>query len=361
VSGWRAPLAGVLTPDQIDATVRSIATCQLPDGMIPWFAGGHADAWNHTEAAMALVVGGRVPEAEAAYRWLARHQLDDGSWFMYYTAGARGIAVEDYRRDTNVSAYVATGLWFHTLTTGDDALLSELWPMVERAMEFALSLQWEGGELCWSREPDGSLGRFALLTGSSSAYFSLRCAVAAAEHLGEERPEWELAAGRLAHAIAHRLDAFADKDSWAMDWYYPALCGAVRGAAARERLSARWDEFVMPGLGVRCVSESDWVTAAETAECALALDAVGMRHQATALMRWGQHLRELDGSYWTGCVYPQSVHFPAGEHTTYTAAAMVLAANALNGWGGASGLFRDQGLPAGLDLEEDLSETIVET
>ena len=41
-----------------------------------------------------------------------------------------------------------------------------------------------------------------------------------------------------------------------MDWYYPVLGGAVRGAEAEALLAERWDDFVVPGLGVRCVSTS---------------------------------------------------------------------------------------------------------
>ena len=33
---------------------RRIAEVQRPDGMIPWFEGGHCDPWNHVESAMAL-------------------------------------------------------------------------------------------------------------------------------------------------------------------------------------------------------------------------------------------------------------------------------------------------------------------
>jgi hypothetical protein len=324
--------------------------------MIPWFPGGHADPWNHVEAAMALALGGRLQEAESAYRWLARVQHADGSWCNYYLADG----VEDARRDTNVVAYVATGLWFHTLATGDDTLLRELWPVVERAVEFVLGLQWEGGELCWSLEPeDLSPGRFALLTGSSSVYFSLRCAVAAAEHLGCGRPDWELSAGRLAHAIAHRPEAFADKHRWAMDWYYPVLSGALEKGAGSARIRERWTEFVMDGLGVRCVSDRPWVTAAETAECVMALDASGMVEDAWTLFEWLQHLRCDDGSYWTGCVYPQAVSFPDGERSTYTSAAVVLAANALAGDGPSAGLFRGEGLPSRMDLAEDLDEVAI--
>jgi hypothetical protein len=344
---------GVVTAEQLAATVEAIAADQLSSGMILWFPGGHSDPWNHVEAAMALDVGGRREEAEAAYRWLARAQRADGSWFNYYLANG----VEDRRLDTNVIAYVAVGLWHHTLLTGDSRLMAELWPTVERAMQFVLDLQQEGGEVVWCREPeDNAPGRYALLTGSSSIYLSLRCAVAAALHLGEERPDWELAAGRLAHAVAHRREAFADKDRWAMDWYYPVLCGALTGEAGRARLQERWGEFVMPGRGVRCVSDQPWVTAAETAECAMAHDAVGLRDEAVTLLAWAQGLRDRDGSYWTGCVYPDEVHFPGGERSSYTAAAIVLAANALTGDGPAAGLFRGESLPERLDLVADLPE-----
>jgi len=346
-------LPGIMTRADVANTVAAIARQQLPSGLILWFPGGHSDPWNHVEAAMALDVGGYRAEAEAAYRWLAVTQRDDGSWFNYYLADG----IEDPRRDTNVIAYVAVGLWHHTLVTGDASLMAELWPTVERAVEYVLDLQWEGGEVAWCREPeDDAPGQFALLTGSSSIYFSLRCAVAAAERLGQERPDWELAAGRLAHAVGHRPEAFADKDRWAMDWYYPVLSGALTGDAGRARLNERWSEFVMPGRGVRCVSDQPWVTAAETAECAMAHDAVGLRQEALTLLAWAQGLRHDDGSYWTGCVYPEALHFPAGERSSYTAAAIVLAANGLGGVGPASGLFRGESLPAHLDLVADVPE-----
>ena len=59
-----------------------------------------------------------------------------------------------------------------------------------------------------------------------------------------------------------------------MDWYYPVLGGTVIGDEARSHLAARRDEFVITSedgevLGVRCVSDKDWATAAETSECAV--------------------------------------------------------------------------------------------
>ena len=344
----------LLTPAEVAATCASIAELQLPNGMIPWFPEGHADPWNHVEAAMALALGGYHREAERAYEWLTATQHFDGSWCAYYLTDG----IEDAKRDTNVCAYVATGLWHHYLVTGDDCFLEHMWPVAERAIEFVLAHQLPGGELLWMREADGTPGEYALLTGSSSAAFSLRCAIAIAEHLGRERPEWELAVGRLAHSVAFGEDRFEPKTRWAMDWYYPVLCGAVSGAEARARITERWNQFVIPGLGVRCVSDSDWVTAAETSELVMTLDAMGLPDLARTVLGWTRHLRHDDGSYWTGCVHPQCVRFPGGERSTYTAAAVVLANHALTGTGPTAGLFRGEGLPTGLDLE--INEPVAE-
>jgi MMP endo-(1,4)-3-O-methyl-alpha-D-mannosidase len=350
---WPLPeVVGVLDSSDIVSTAESIAAVQCRSGMIPWFPGGHADPWNHVEAAMALTLGGLDRAAERAYQWLADAQHPDGSWCMYYLT----VGVEVPRRDTNVCAYVATGAWQHFVHTDDVGFLESMWPVVSSAIEFVLRRQQEGGEVIWAVEPDGTPGRYALLTGSSSVYLSLRCAIAIAERLGFERPDWELAAGRLAHAISHDPDAFEPKKRWAMDWYYPVLCGAVRGAGGLARIDERWSEFVMPGLGVRCVSDRSWVTAAETAECVMALDALGRYEEALELFEWAQQLRNDDGSYWTGWVHPEALHFPGGERTTYTAAAVVLAANALSGVGPTAGLFRGEGLPAGLDLSEPVGD-----
>jgi hypothetical protein len=60
----------------------------------------------------------------------------------------------------------------------------------------------------------------------------------------------------------------------------------------------------------------------------LALEAIGDRDRALRLLADMQHLRTDEGSYWTGYVWPDRVNWPA-EQTTYTAAAVVLAVDAL--------------------------------
>ena len=49
-----------LGDDSIAETSSRSAPSSSRDGMIPWFAGGHGDPWNHVEAAMALTVGGAL-------------------------------------------------------------------------------------------------------------------------------------------------------------------------------------------------------------------------------------------------------------------------------------------------------------
>ncbi|MGH9081572.1 MAG: prenyltransferase [Acidimicrobiales bacterium] len=347
---------GVISADQVLATARSIASVQRPDGMIEWFPGGHCDPWNHVEAAMALTVAGFDAEADLAYHWLVDTQLPDGSWFNYYLA----TGIEDARLDTNVCAYLATGAWHRYVSTGDLDALEKLWPTLERAIDFVLRWPRLDGSIRWSLDPSGFLEEYALLTGSSSIYHSLRCAIACAERLDHEQPDWEFAAGRLAHALSHEPSAFAPKEEFAMDWYYPVLAGALTGEAARRRIEESWSTFVMPGRGVRCVSTGEWVTAAETAECVLALDAVGLDEQAMQLFTWAQALRNGDGTYWTGMVYPEEVTYPPLERSSYTAGAIVLAADALSRTTPASGIFRGEGLPSHLDLTEPAPEAPVE-
>ena len=79
--------ARLLTPEQIAQTAASIASMQEADGAIPWTVGEHTDAWNHVEGAMALVVGGEIEAAGAAYDWCLRNQRVDGSWAMRIVGG----------------------------------------------------------------------------------------------------------------------------------------------------------------------------------------------------------------------------------------------------------------------------------
>ncbi len=338
-------LRGVLTGHDVLGTAASIARVQEPDGAVPWTRGGHTDVWNHVEAAMAMLVGGQVDAAERAYDWCLSTQRPDGSWPMRLVAGV----VEDASAETNMSAYLAVGVWHHWLVRRDEAFLRRCWPAVRRGLDFVVSMQLPFGGVAWVggdaiAGPPADHG--ALVAGSSSIFQALRAGLALSELMGASQPEWELAAGRLGHALRRHRDLFLDKSTYSMDWYYPVLGGAVRGAAARALVASRWNDFVVPGLGVLCVDTNPWVTGAETCELALALDALGDHARARALVRDMQHLRAADGSYWTGYVYPDDLNWPV-EQTSYTAAAVVLAVDALSHTTPGADIFRGGSLPAG--------------
>ncbi len=329
-----APAIGdIPTRAQVEQTAASIVAMQEPSGAIPWTPGEHTDVWNHLESAMALMVGGQREAAERAFAWARASQRPDGSWPMKIVGGE----VEDHSGESNMSAYVAVAVWHHWLVARDEAFVRHMWPTVRRALDFVVSLQLPFGGVAWSQEwHDGHPARVneeALLAGSSSIHHSLRAGVALADLVGEPQIGWELAGGRLGHALREHRDLFLDKSTFSMDWYYPVLGGAVRGEAAHALIAERWDTFVEPGLGIRCVSTNPWVTGAETCELVMALEAMGDRDRALRLLADMQHLRTADGSYWTGYVWPttpqeQGVNWPV-EQTTYTAAAVVLAVDAL--------------------------------
>ena len=340
-------IPGVLTPAQCRQTAESIATIQLASGEIPWSLAGHTDPWDHVECAMALTAAGLVDQARAAYEWSRTQQRSDGSWAIQYRRGV----VEDANSDSNFCAYIATGVWHHVLVTGDHEFAERMWPTVRDAIDFVLNLQAGTGEIYWAQGPTGVL-REALLTGCASIYHSIRCALALADLLGEQQPEWEVAVGRLGHAITDHPDAFTEKPKYSMDWYYPILTGAVRGATAHDRIAERWSDFVVDGLGIRCVDDRPWVTGAETCELVMALDTMGERDRALQQFEAMQHLREVDGSYWTGLVFSDGKRWPV-ERTTWTGAAMILAADSLSETTTGSGIFRDDALPRGLEGDYD--------
>ncbi|WP_419921877.1 hypothetical protein [Candidatus Poriferisodalis sp.] len=315
----------LLTDAEISATADFIESCQTDDGLIVWFEGGHADPWNHIESAMALAAAGRHAAAETAYEWLAANQHDVGSWHNYYTAHG----VEDRKVDTNCCAYVAVGVWHHWLSVADLGFVGTMWPVVERALDFVVGLRKPSGHIPWAVHADGTPWPYALLTGSSSVVHALRCASALAALLGHQRPEWDRTAQRICQLIRHRPDSFEPKDRWAMDWYYPVLCGALGGAQARAHLAAGAPKFLLGDHGVRCVADQPWVTAAETCECALAYVRTGDETTARRLFAATLALRTEHGAYYTGWVVPQAKTFPHNETSTYTAAAVLLAADAI--------------------------------
>lgn len=324
---------------QLQATAEYIARLQRPNGALPWFADGITDPWDHIEALMGLTIHGNWQGSICALEWLADQQRPDGAWFAAYND--HGV-VDDSRAETNFVAYVATGLWHFYLVSGQHEVLVRFWPMVERAIEFVLKQQANTGEIYWAVDKNTGPSQDALVTGCSSIYKSLECAILIADELGHQRPAWYLARHNLAAAIRHRPERFdrtwASKARYSMDWFYPVLSGVIQGETAQQRLLARWDTFVKAGFGCRCVADQPWVTVAESCELVMACQAAGLTEQAHQVFNDVAQHQLADGSWWTGYVFNEQVYWP-DEQPTWTAAAVLLAADALHHLTPASRLF----------------------
>ncbi len=263
---------------------------------------------------MALDAAGEHDRAEAAYTWLARHQLADGSWYAAYHDGDADRPT-DLARESNFCAYVAVGAWHHYLSTGDDAFIDRIWPTVRRAVEYVLTLQQPGGQIGWKREPDGTAVNDALLTGSSSVHQALRCALAIAEHREEPQPDWELATGALGHAIRRHPERFLDKSRYSMDWYYPVLSGALRGP--RALATDRGGLVPVRRARTRRALRRPQPVGHRRRDRRTRPRALGDRASPTGpcdILADMQHLRADDGLYWTGYVFADDAFWPDRAH-----------------------------------------------
>ena len=313
----------------LQATADYVARLQQDSGAIPWFENSIVDPWDHVEAAMGLAIGGYVSEARKAYRWLKDLQRDDGSWLAAYRDSKPADAT---RAETNFVAYIATGVWHQYLVTNDTEFLHELWPCVRKACDFVLQLQTEHGDIHWAVDTEKGIDKDALVTGCSSIYLSLGCAANCARQINKPYADLLRAQRTLGQALRNKPERFdrtwESKARYSMDWFYPVLTGAIRGRAATHRLAQRWDEFVEPNIGCRCVSDEPWVTIAETCELTMALCVNGQRLKARRLFEDIARFQHSDGSWWTGYVTRDDALWP-DERPTWTAGAVLLAADTI--------------------------------
>ena len=321
------------------SSVDYILAVQNNDGSIPWEIGKKLDPWDHIEAAMGLAIAGKKEETEKAYRWLRDNQLSDGSWYSEYIQSAPTTK----RRETNFSAYIATGLWHHYLIFQDEEFLNEMLPTLSKAIDFVISMQTENGDIYWAAEEGKEILDDSLITGSSSIYKSLECASAIFKNLGRSIDKIHLSMNQLKQSINNNPERYdrtwESKSRYSMDWYYPVLCGVYDQDRSIKQIESRWSDFIVEGKGCKCVKEEPWVTVAESSELVLALVKIGFLSEAEELLSSLHQWRDdKDDLYWTGYVYPDDKFWPI-EKPTWTAGAVLLAADAVYNFTPGSKLF----------------------
>ncbi len=324
----KSPLK-LISKRDLKETAKYIVKNQYDSGGIPWFNKGILDPWDHVEAAMGLGVGGFLKEAKQAYLWMAKMQETDGG---YWPAYDDTIPLDKSRKESHHAPYLATGVYHHYLLTSDREFLYKMWEHVEAAIEFALRLQSDEGEIYWALLPGEKIYRDSLITGCSSIYKSIECGILIAREIGIKKPHWVDALFKLKEALTqkkHRFDrTWPSKERFAMDWFYPVMCGIYKGQMGRKRINKKWHVFVEESLGCRCVSDEPWITVAESCELIISLLACGMKKKAVELFSWLGKNRDSDGAYWTGYQKELNIFWPK-EKPTWTAGVLLLAADAL--------------------------------
>ncbi len=162
-----------IKPVDVEKIAGFIVSMQKESGEIPWSAGGKTDPWDHIESAMGLSIAGFYPEAERAYQWLVATQLADGSWWSEIKDGE----ILNSTKETNFAAYIAVGVFHHYLITGNVEFLRYMWSSVSRGIQYAINMQAPDGEIYWARNSADVIDKMSLLTGCSSIYMSIKCAL----------------------------------------------------------------------------------------------------------------------------------------------------------------------------------------
>lgn len=316
----------------VDKICRYICHNQSNDGAIPWFKNYKLDPWDHCEAIMALNINKDYDHALRAFHWLKDKQNLDGSWYAKYLGDLNDGDSDRAKIETNFVAYPATALWHYYLCSQNKRVLVEFFPMINKAIDFVVSLQQAEGDIQWAVSEKEKLPTDALITACSSILRSFECAIFIAEALGCEKKSWLSSYRKLKDTLRNkpwRFDrTWESKERFSMDWFYPILSGALSLDEAKIKIAHHRSKFIVDEYGCKCVSDEPWVTIAESSELVISLVAASRDEEAkeilNKLLRW----QDADGGFWTGyqlndnCIWPK-------EKTTWTAAAVALAHDAV--------------------------------
>ena len=308
-------------------------------GAIAWEPNGKVDPWDHVESIMALNLLDFKEEALKGFDWLISSQEQDGSWYSEY----QGEKITNLNKETNFCAYISSGALHHFLNFKERSFLEKIWPTLKKSIEFVISGQTDEGDILWAKDDNEEWMDDSLLTGCASIFKSLNDFNKIAKTLGYEEFILKEEIKNLKDSIINKSERFdrtwESKARYSMDWYYPVLCGIHNKQDSKKIINERWDEFVVPGLGCKCVSEEPWVTVAESCELILALNKIDEKKTALEIFEnISRLIDQKDKLFWTGYVYKDDKFWPI-EKPSWTAAAVVLAANSLFEFNSTSNFF----------------------
>ena len=322
---------------------QSIKTNQLDSGAIPSNADLSHDPWDHIEAIMGLNFLNDKESSDLAFTWLKNNQNKDGSWYAKYS---NNNPIE-LNKPTHFGPYISVAaLHYYKIFSDKDKLL-ELWETIDSAIDFSLNLQGSNGTIPWSVDKNNQIEKDFLLTGASSILKSLECAIAISKILDlDVNKEWTKAYELLAYAIKNPkglFDKTIDRSRFSMDWYYPIISGVLSDSEKDKYIKKIYKDFYIEGIGVKCVVEEPWVTVAETSEFIVSLVISNEIEEAKKLLIEVMNISDLNDIPYMGWQYEENIFWPE-EKPSWTAAALILAADSIYDFSSGSDILKENQL-----------------
>ena len=322
---------------------QSIKTNQLDSGAIPSNADLSHDPWDHIEAIMGLNFLNDKESSDLAFKWLKNNQNKDGSWYAKYF---NNNPIE-LNKPTHFGPYISVAaLHYYKIFSDKDKLL-ELWETIDSAINFSLNLQDSNGTIPWSVDKNNQIENDFLLTGASSILKSLECAIAISKILDlDSNKKWTKAYELLAYAIKNPkglFDKTIDRSRFSMDWYYPIISGVLSDSEKDKYIKKIYKDFYIEGIGVKCVVEEPWVTVAETSEFIVSLVISNEIEEAKKLLIEVMNISDLNDIPYMGWQYEENIFWPE-EKPSWTAAALILAADSIYDFSSGSDILKENQL-----------------
>ena len=322
---------------------QSIKTNQLDSGAIPSNADLSHDPWDHIEAIMGLNFLNDKESSDLAFKWLKNNQNKDGSWYAKYF---NNDPIE-LNKPTHFGPYISVAaLHYYKIFSDKDKLL-ELWETIDSAIDFSLNLQDSNGTIPWSVDKNNQIENDFLLTGASSILKSLECAIAISKILDlDSNKKWTKAYELLAYAVKNPkglFDKTIDRSRFSMDWYYPIISGVLSDSEKDKYIKKIYKDFYIEGIGVKCVVEEPWVTVAETSEFIVSLVISNEIEEAKKLLIEVMNISDLNDIPYMGWQYEENIFWPE-EKPSWTAAALILAADSIYDFSSGSDILKENQL-----------------
>ena len=322
---------------------QSIKTNQLDSGAIPSNADLSHDPWDHIEAIMGLNFLNDKESSDLAFKWLKNNQNKDGSWYAKYS---NNDPIE-LNKPTHFGPYISVAaLHYYKIFSDKDKLL-ELWETIDSAIDFSLNLQDSNGTIPWSLDKNNQIENDFLLTGASSILKSLECAIAISKILDlDSNKKWTKAYELLAYAGKNRkglFDKTIDRSRFSKDWYYPIISGVLSDSEKDKYIKKIYKDFYIEGIGVKCVVEEPWVTVAETSEFIVSLVISNEIEEAKKLLIEVMNISDLNDIPYMGWQYEENIFWPE-EKPSWTAAALILAADSIYDFSSGSDILKENQL-----------------